>query len=186
MSRFHRIAAALVLASFAAFAVVAPAPAHAESAASLEADASAALKALYQTTPGSKELAAKAKAIVVFPTIVKAGFIVGGAYGQGVKFRGDEVVGYYSSVAGSYGLQAGAQAFGYALFLMTEDAVRYLDRSEGFELGVGPSFVIVDSGIAKNLSTTTLKKDVYGFIFDQKGLMAGIGIQGTKITRISK
>lgn len=185
MSRFRRLVTALALVSFAAL-VVAPSAARAESAASLEADASAALKSLYETTPGARELAAKAKAVVVFPTIVKAGFIVGGAYGQGVKFRGDKVVGYYSSVAGSYGLQAGAQAFGYAIFLMSENAVTYLDRSEGFELGVGPSFVIVDSGIAKNLSTTTLKHDVYGFIFDQKGLMAGIGIQGTKITRISK
>lgn len=185
MSAIRRTVAALVLAAFSAIAI-APAPAHAESAASLDADARAALKALYETTPGSRELAEKAKAVVVFPTIVKAGFIVGAAYGQGVKFHGDKVVGYYSSVAGSYGLQAGAQAYGYAVFLMTDNAVRYLDRSEGFELGVGPSFVIVDSGFAKNLSTTTLKHDVYGFIFDQKGLMAGIGIQGTKITRISK
>ena len=131
-------------------------------------------------------MAEKAKAIVVFPNIVKAGFIVGAAYGQGVKFVGGRITGYYSSVAGSYGLQAGAQAFGYAVFLMNDKAVKYLDRSEGFELGVGPSFVIADSGIAKNYSTTTLKKDVYGFIFDQKGLMAGFGIQGTKITRIHK
>lgn len=186
MSRLTVLVATLALVSFTTASVVLPAPARAESAASLEADASAALQALYATTPGAKEIGEKARAIVVFPNIVKAGFLVAGAYGQGVKYRGGKTVGYYSSVAGSYGLQAGAQAFGYAIFLMTDSAVRYLDRSEGFELGVGPSFVIVDSGIAKNLSTTTLKKDVYGFIFDQKGLMAGIGIQGTKITRISK
>jgi lipid-binding SYLF domain-containing protein len=186
MFRAPRVLVACALASLAFAALVAPAPARAESAAGLEADARAALKALYETTPGSQELGAQAKAVVVFPTIVKAGFIVGGAYGQGVKFRGGQVAGYYSSAAGSYGLQAGGQTFGYAIFLMTDSAVRYLDRSEGFEVGVGPSFVIADSGIAKNYSTTTLKKDVYGFIFDQKGLMAGVGIQGTKITRIRK
>lgn len=186
MIRIPSLLFAFALVSVAVIPATVPSPARAESAASLEADASAALKALYDTTPGARQIGEEAKAVVVFPNIVKAGFLVGGAYGQGVKFRGGKVVGYYSSVAGSYGLQAGVQAFGYAVFLMTDSAVKYLDRSEGFELGVGPSFVIADSGIAKNYSTTTLKKDVYGFIFDQKGLMAGVGIQGTKITRIHK
>ena len=186
MNRPSRLLAALALVAFAVLSVTIPTPARAESAASLEADAAAALQALYSNTPAAKALGAQAKAVVVFPTIVKAGFLVAGAYGEGVKYRDGKVVGFYNSVAGSYGLQAGAQAFGYAIFLMTDSAVRYLDRSDGFELGVGPSFVLVDEGFAKNLSTTTLKKDVYGFIFDQKGLMAGIGIQGTKISRIRK
>lgn len=186
MNRPLRLVAALTLSIFALFAVAAPTPARAESAASLEADAAAALKVLYATTPGTKELGAKAKAVVIFPNIMKAGFLVAGAYGQGVKYHGGKVVGFYSSVAGSYGLQAGAQAFGYALFLMNDKAVSYLDRSEGFELGVGPSFVIADSGFEKNLTSTTLQKDVYAFIFNQKGLMAGVSVQGTKITRITK
>lgn len=181
-----RLVAAITFAVFAIFSTAAPTPARAESAASLDADARAALNALYSTEPGTREMAEKAKAVVVFPNIVKAGFIVGAAYGQGVKFVGGRITGYYSSVAGSYGLQAGAQAFGYAVFLMNDKSVKYLDRSEGFELGVGPSFVIADSGFAKNFSTTTLQKDVYGFIFDQRGIMAGVGIQGTKITRIAK
>ncbi len=161
-------------------------PAFAESAAGLREDADAALASLYKTNPVAKDLGAKAKAILIFPNIVKAGFIVGGQYGEGVLKKGGKSVGYYSSVAASYGLQAGVQGFGYALFLMNDSALHYLNKSEGWEIGVGPSIVIVDEGVAKNLSSTTLQKDVYAFIFDQKGLMAGIGIQGTKVTKISK
>jgi lipid-binding SYLF domain-containing protein len=95
-------------------------------------------------------------------------------------------VGYYNSVAASYGLQAGVQSFGYVLFFMTNSAVDYLNRSGGWEIGVGPSIVVVDEGVARSLTSTTLKSDVYAFIFDQKGLMAGIGLQGSKITRIRK
>jgi len=76
------------------------------------------------------------------------------------------------------------QAFGYVLFLMDDRALAYLDKSNGWEIGVGPSVVILDKGVASSLTTTTLKDNVYAIIFDQKGLMAGIGIQGSKITRI--
>jgi lipid-binding SYLF domain-containing protein len=86
-------------------------------------------------------------------------------------------------VAGSYGLQAGVQKFGYALFLMNDKALAYLDNSDGWEIGVGPSIVIVDQGKAKTMTSTTLRDDVYAFIFSQKGLMAGLGIQGSKITK---
>jgi lipid-binding SYLF domain-containing protein len=94
-------------------------------------------------------------------------------------------VAYYNISAASYGLQAGIQEFGYAMFLMTDSARAYIDKSKGWEIGVGPSVVVVDAGVAKSLTTTTAKDDVYAFIFSQKGLMAGIGIQGSKITRIN-
>jgi lipid-binding SYLF domain-containing protein len=185
MKKIRTILISMALAM--ATVVVAPVqPAFALSASELREDAAAALAHLYKTRPEAKELGAKAKAILVFPQIVKAGFIVGGAFGEGVLLKGGAHAGYYSSVAASYGLQAGAQGFGYALFLMTDSAVKYLDKSEGWEIGVGPSLVIVDEGAAKNLSSTTLQKDIYAFIFDQKGLMAGIGIQGTKVTKIDK
>lgn len=158
----------------------------AESAGALQQDAAAALSSLYQQTPSARMLGEKAKGILVFPNIVKAGFIVGAAYGEGVLYKGGKTSGYYSSMAGSWGLQAGAQSYGYVLFLMTDSAVQYLARSDGWELGVGPSIVVLDAGKAKSLTTTTLKDDVYAFIFDQKGLMAGLGIQGSKVTRISK
>jgi lipid-binding SYLF domain-containing protein len=176
----------MLFASTMASLVAGSPAAAAESAASLEDDAQAALASLYSTTPSAKVLGDKAKAILVFPRIVKAGFIVAGAYGEGVAMRGGKVIGYYNSVAGSAGFQAGAQAYGYALFLMTDSAVEYLSKSGGWELGTGPSLVVVDVGAAASLTTTTLKSDVYAFIFDQKGLMGGLGIQGSKITKISK
>jgi lipid-binding SYLF domain-containing protein len=160
--------------------------ANAASAAAIDADANAALNKLYETQPVAKMLSEKAAAILVFPNIVKAGFIVGAQYGQGALRKKGKTVGYYNSVAGSYGLQAGAQSFGYVMFLMTDSSVRYLDRSDGWEIGVGPSIVVVDEGIGKSLTSTTLKSDVYAFIFDQQGLMAGIGLQGSKITKIRK
>jgi lipid-binding SYLF domain-containing protein len=174
---------AAAVATVAAFALWSG-PAFAED--SFEADANAALKKLYESEPAAKMIGEKAKAVLVFPNIVKAGFIVGGQYGEGVLLVHDQLVAHYNSVAASYGLQAGVQSFGYALFLMNDNALQYLDKSDGWELGVGPSIVIVDKGKAKSLTTTTLKDDVYAFIFDQKGLMAGLGIQGSKITKLEK
>ena len=109
--------------------------------------------------------------------------MVGGQYGEGALKQGNRTVGYYTSVAASYGLQSGLQKFGYALFFMSPGALDYLSNSEGFEIGVGPSVVVVDEGLAKSLTTTTAQSDIYAFFFNQKGLMAGLGLQGTKITR---
>ena len=67
---------------------------------------------------------------------------------------------------------------------MDDASLRYLDKSDGWELGTGPSLVVLDKGLATNLSTTTMQKGVYAFIFSQKGLMGGINIEGSKITRI--
>ena len=160
--------------------------ARAASAAGIDADVDAALIKLYEEQPVAKMLADKAVAILVFPNMVKAGFLVGAQYGEGALLKKGRTVGYYNSVAASYGLQAGAQSFGYVLFLMTPSAVHYLNKSGGWEIGVGPSIVVVDEGKARALTTTTLKSDVYAFIFDQKGLMAGMGLQGSKITKIKK
>jgi lipid-binding SYLF domain-containing protein len=124
-------------------------------------------------------------AVMVFPSIVKGGFIIGGQFGDGALRRGGKTVGYYRSLAASYGFQAGVQAFGYVLFFMDEASVQYLYNSAGWEVGTGPSLVVLDAGFGKVFSTTTLQKGVYALIFDQKGLMGGIGIQGSKITRIN-
>ena len=110
----------------------------------------------------------------------------GGSYGEGVLEKGLRVEGYYNSVSASWGLQAGAQSFGYAVFLMSDKALTYVHNTHGWEIGVGPTVVIVDEGVAKNLSTSTLKDDAYAFIFDQQGLMAGISIEGTKVSHIKR
>ncbi len=152
----------------------------------LERDASQALRSLQAGNQAARLLGEKAKAVLVFPSIVKAGFMFGGQLGDGVLFKRGRVAGYYNSVAASYGLQAGIQVFGYALYLMNDKALAYLDKSDGWEIGVGPTIVVVDKGVGQSLTSTTITQDVYAFIFDQKGLMAGIGIQGSKITKISK
>jgi len=152
----------------------------------LQKDASRALANLTAQNSAAKLLKEKARAILVFPNIVKAGFMFGGQLGEGVLYKNGKVAGYYNSVAGSYGFQAGLQVYGYALFFMNDAALAYLDRSDGWEVGVGPSIVVVDTGMGKSLTSTTITQDVYAFIFDQRGLMGGVGIQGSKISRISK
>ncbi len=176
--------AAFVFALTLLLGLAAPAPARAATAAEIDRDVDAALQKLYASTPAAKRLATKASGILVFPNIVKGGLIIGGQYGEGALRRKGKTVAYYDTAAASYGLQAGVQTFGYALFFMDAEALGYLDRSEGWEVGVGPSLVLVDEGMAETLTTTTAQKGVYAFIFGQQGLMAGIGLQGSKITRI--
>jgi lipid-binding SYLF domain-containing protein len=183
--RWVTFAVAAVVAMAAADLASAPG-ARAASGAELSREASAALKRLYEKQPSARVLGEKARAILVFPSILKAGFLFGGQIGEGAMFQGGRTVAYYNSVAASYGFQAGVQTFGYALFFMNEKALNYLNSSQGFELGVGPSLVVVDQGMGRSITSTTLTEDVYAFIFDQKGLMAGMGIQGSKLTKISK
>lgn len=179
-----RLAAASMLMTLTINAVT-PAAALAASASAIDRDAKAALANLYKHTPGAKELSDKAVAVLVFPSIVKGGFIIAGQYGDGALRKNGKSVGYYRSLAASYGFQAGIQAFGYVLFFMDDESLQYLENSAGWELGTGPSLVVLDSGFGKAFSTTTLQKGIYAFIFDQKGLMGGVGIQGTKITKIN-
>lgn len=161
-------------------------PAYAATAEDLNKDAEQALQTLYRTNPVAERISKQARAVLVFPNIVKAGLVFGGSYGEGVLKQDGKVVNYYNSVSGSWGLQAGAQSFGYAVFLMNNNAIDYVNKSEGWEIGVGPTVVIVNEGAAKNLSTSTLKDDAYAFIFDQTGLMAGVSIEGTKISKIKR
>ena len=154
------------------------------SAGKLNSESRAALSKLYAGAPAAKALGEKAVAILVFPSITKAGFMVGGQYGEGVLMKSGKTAGYYSTAGASYGLQAGAQKYGYAMFFMNDRALAQLNKAEGFEVGVGPSVVVMDEGMAKSTTTTSAKSDIYAFIFSQKGLMGGLGLQGNKITRI--
>ena len=149
----------------------------------LAKDAEAALASFYTKVPDAKILGEKAQAILVFPKITKAGLGIGGQRGSGALLKDDKPVAFYNTTGASYGLQAGAQTYGYALFLMNDTAIQSLNKAGGFEVGLGPSVVMVNKGTAKNLTTTTLKADIYAVVFDQKGMMAGVGIQGNKITK---
>jgi lipid-binding SYLF domain-containing protein len=166
--------------------LIAPAaPAAAASAAELSRDANQALQSLYAKVPAAKAIGAKAQAILVFPKITKAGLGIGGQYGDGALLKGGKAVAYYNTSGISSGLQAGAQTYGYAMFFMNEAALKSLDSTQGFEVGVGPTVVVMDEGKAKSTTTTTMKDDIYAFIFSQQGLMAGLGLQGNKITKIN-
>jgi lipid-binding SYLF domain-containing protein len=188
MTNTKRILLALMLASAAALPISAAtfATANAATADDLNKDASQALQLLYKTNPLADQMSKNARAVLVFPKVVKAGLVFGGSYGEGVLRRGATVVDYYNSVSGSWGLQIGAQSYSYVVFLMNDKAVDYLSNSQGWEIGVGPTVVLVNEGVAKNLSTSTLKDDAYAFIFDQEGLMAGLTIEGTKISKIRR
>ena len=147
--------------------------------------ARASLHTLYATTPEADKLRARSVGILVFPDIFRAGLIVGGSGGNGVLFSPEgRVMGYYNAASVSFGLQAGAEEFAQAMFLTTADSLSYLDNTAGWSVGVGPTFVVVDEGMAKDINTTTLRSDVYAFIYGQEGLMGGIGVQGQKITRL--
>jgi lipid-binding SYLF domain-containing protein len=161
-------------------------PANAATAEDLNKDASQALQTLYKSNPAAEAISKKARAVLVFPKIVKAGLVFGGSYGEGVLTKDAKFAGYYNSVAASWGWQAGAESYSYVVFLMSDKAVKYLDKSKGWEIGVGPTVVVVNEGVAKNLSSSTLKDDAYAFIFDQQGLMASLSIEGTKISRIKR
>ena len=151
----------------------------------IEAQSRAALDRLYKTNPQAYALAKNAEGVLVFPEILKAGFFAGGAVGDGALYQRNQPTGYYRTIQASYGLQAGIQKYGYALFLMDQQAIQTLNESGGWEIGGDPNIVVVDVGAATNLSTNTLQKGTYAIFFDQKGLMAGISLAGTKITRLN-
>ncbi|MBN9508636.1 MAG: lipid-binding SYLF domain-containing protein [Alphaproteobacteria bacterium] len=159
--------------------------AHAASAAVLSRDAESALRRLYAQESRTRKLGEAAVAILVFPKITKAGLLIGGQYGEGALLEDGKATDYYSIAAGSFGLQIGAQTFSYALFFMKRSALDYLRKSDGWSIGSGPSVVVLDKGAAASATSTTLTQDVYAIPFGQSGLMAGIGLEGSKISRIT-
>ena len=181
-----RLGAGLLAVALAMTVTISAKPALAASAAEINREVDAAVASMSAAVPDTRKLASQAKAVLVFPNIVKAGFLFGAQYGEGALRQRGKTVGYYNTAAASYGLQAGAQKFGYALFFMTDSAVKYLNDSGGFELGMGPSIVVLDTGTATAFTSSTIQSDIYAVFFDQRGLMAGLGLQGSKISRMDK
>lgn len=176
----------LALAATAIIGTSIPVIAYADAASDLDRESKQALAQLIRTNPAAAALSKNAKATLIFPNIVKAGLAFGAAYGEGELIEGNKPITYYNSFTGSWGLQAGAQSYGYVVFLMNQKAVDYVHDTSGWEVGVGPTVVVVNSGAAENLSTSTIKDDAYAFIFNQQGLMAGVSIEGTKITKVRR
>src|ERR1700733_6924118 len=153
----------------------------ASDAAEIDRDAAAALRRLYASEHRTVSLGQKAVGILVFPKIVKAGFIFGGQGGKGVLTEHGHTHGYYSIAAASFGLQAGVEWFSYALFFMDPQALQYLDKSDGWAVGSDPNVVVIDKGAGASFDTTTLSHKVVAIPFGQNGLMAGLALQGSKI-----
>jgi lipid-binding SYLF domain-containing protein len=186
MADGHRIARRGVFALAALLAAfAAPAAQAGPSRANLNRDGQAALQQLYALQPKATALRGRALAILVFPHIVKAGLMIGGLTGDGVLFEGGRPVAYFNLSAATYGLQAGAQKYAYALFFLTQSSLDYIKSSKGWAIGSGPSVVVMDEGKAMSTTSTTVTQDVYAFPFGQKGLMAGLGLEGSKITQIN-
>lgn len=184
MANIRQALSAALLSTAFLTSACATAPQSAATTRNIDEMSSAALDSLTRDNAAARAISGKSRAVLIFPSIVKAGLVFGGAYGEGELRRGGNVVDYYNSFTGSWGLQAGAQSYGYAVFLMNKEAEDYVSSSDGWEIGVGPTVVVVDQGVAENISTSTLQDDAYAFIFDQKGLMAGVSIEGTKITKV--
>ncbi len=178
-----RIALVAVVASLAAM-LARPASGLADTSVEIDRDVLNALDKLYATVPAAKALGEKAKAVLVFPSVLKGGVLIGGSYGEGALVRDGKPTDYYGTASITLGAQLGAQTYGYALMLMTEDALDYLYSTSGWQLGTGPTIVFIDSGAAATLSNQTARSDIYAFVFDPKGLMFGLNLEGSKITRI--
>ncbi|WAC08891.1 MAG: YSC84-related protein [Thermodesulfobacteriota bacterium] len=160
--------------------------AYAKTAAEINADANRTLKRFYKEVKGAKELTSSAKALLVMSGVTKAGFFVGGEYGQGVLRIKGKSQGYYNLVAGSYGFTFGGEQMDIIIAFMTEDALREFRKIKGWEVGVDGNVAMIDVGGGKRLDTTSLKDPVVAFVFGAKGLMVDVSLKGAKFTKINK
>jgi lipid-binding SYLF domain-containing protein len=151
---------------------------------SLDAHANETLSRLYTAVHGSRELVDKARGILVFPSVISAGFWFGAQYGQGVLHVNDQSNGYYSITALSFGLQIGAQSKAIVMLFMTQDALDNFVRSQGWAAGVDATVAVVQVGANGNIDTSTATSPVEAFVLTNAGLMAGVSLEGTKISRL--
>ncbi|WP_233872653.1 BPSL1445 family SYLF domain-containing lipoprotein [Paraburkholderia adhaesiva] len=152
---------------------------------SIDASVDATLNKLHSTVPGSRELLAKARGVLVFPTVLQAGFIVGGQYGEGALRVGGETVGYFNTVSGSFGFQAGAQSKAMIFCFMTQDALNRFRASDGWSVGADASVALVKVGANGLIDTTTATAPVQVFVLTNEGLMGDVSLAGTKVTRLN-
>ncbi len=175
------------LAVMALLATFCSAPrANAASAPELDASVRATLAQFFREIWSSRELANQALAILVFPTVVKAGFGIGGEYGEGALHIRGRTAGYYNIISGSIGFQFGAQARSVIIMFMTEPALVGFQRTDGWKIGVDGSVAVITVGAGGAIDTNSIRSPIVGFIFDQKGLMYNLTLEGSKISRISR
>ncbi|MBN2331896.1 MAG: hypothetical protein JXO49_06735 [Deltaproteobacteria bacterium] len=177
-------AVALLIAIF--MVVLFPGNLHAASAEEITIGVDATLKRFRQEVPGGGEFLKKAKGVLAFPKVYKAGFGVGGEYGEGALRIGGKTTAYYSTAAASIGFQLGAQSKSVVLVFMQEQALADFQRSKGWKAGVDGSVALVKWGAGEDINTIDIKDPVVGFVFSNKGLMYNLTIEGAKFTRIHR
>jgi lipid-binding SYLF domain-containing protein len=150
----------------------------------IDADVDATMTRLYETVKGSHELVAQAVGMLVFPHVISAGFWIGGQYGQGALRVGTQTSGYYSITAASFGLQIGAQSKAVILLFMTKDALDGFVRSQGWAAGLDATVALVKIGANGNIDTSTATSPVEAIVMTNAGLMAGVSLEGSKISRL--
>lgn len=163
-----------------------PCFAWAASRAELDAQVREATQNLYRTSPAAKELAEKASGMLIFPSVIKGGLVVGAEYGEGALLVGEHTVSYYNIASASIGLQLGVQEKSVAILFMTSDSLAKFRESKGWKAGVDGSIAIATLGAGKALDTETARKPIIGFVYSNKGLMYNLTLEGSKITRIEK
>jgi lipid-binding SYLF domain-containing protein len=159
-------------------------PSHAKTKGEINASARAALRRFKQEIKGGTEYLKGAKGMLVMPGITKAGFVIGGKYGQGALLVGSNIVGYYSLAEGSVGWQIGAEQYDMVILFMTDDVLNKFKRSENWEAGIDAEITLIAKGAEVSVETLRSQHPIAGFIFGQKGLMGGLSIKGAKFTRI--
>jgi len=151
----------------------------------LDASADSALSRLYAQQRGAKELINSARGVLVFPSVVSAGFIVGGASGQGVLRKGGKTAGYFRMTEGSVGLLAGAQSQSVFILFMTDGALKRFESSSGWTAGVDASVSMITVGANAEVTTQTAQQEIIGFVLTNAGLMGSVSLNGSRITRLS-
>ena len=142
------------------------------------------LSRLYQSAPSSRELVSRARGVLIFPSVLEAGFVVGAEYGKGELRVGNNVEGYYKTTAGSIGFQAGAQSKAIIVLFMTQDSLDNFRASKGWTVGADATVALATIGANGDIDSNTVKQPVVGFVVTNAGLMAGVSLQGAKITRL--
>ncbi len=163
-----------------------PSIAKAETAKEIDVSVDAAMDNFMKEVNGAKEYLQASKAVLVFPKVYKAGFWVGGEYGEGALRIGGKTTDYYSITAGSFGFQFGAQVKTIILVFIQEEALKKFQESEGWEAGVDGSVALIDVGVGQSIDSTTLQQPIIGFVIGQKGLMVDLSLKGAKFTKIKK
>jgi len=156
----------------------------AEPASVIEAKANEAVKQFYTEIKGGEKFLSKVKAYLIFPAVIKGGFVVGGEYGEGVLRINGETKHYYRITSGSIGLQIGVQKTSYLIAFVTQDALDNFVKSNGWEAGIDGAIAVADWGKGKDISSISFENPIYAFVFNAKGLMGNLTLEGTKFTQI--